>query len=66
MRTDSNPIGRLLEAFLATAFDAHSYKQPVVGYMSDLKSFTREDLSLLMSVVQLGLTVAIFVNTLSR
>jgi len=28
---------------VATAFVAHPYKQPVVGYMSDLESFTRED-----------------------
>jgi predicted Zn-dependent peptidase len=43
MRTESNPIGRLVEAFISTAFDAHPYGQPVVGYMSDLQSFTVED-----------------------
>ena len=43
MRTESQPIGRLIEQFNATAFTAHPYKQPVVGYMSDLQSFSRED-----------------------
>ncbi len=43
LRTESNPNGRLFEQFSATAFFAHPYKQPVVGYMSDLLSFTRED-----------------------
>ncbi len=43
MRTESNPFGRTIEQFLATAFLAHPYHQPVVGYMSDLDSFTRED-----------------------
>jgi predicted Zn-dependent peptidase len=43
LRTDSQPIGRLLEQFNTTAFTAHPYKQPVVGYMSDLQSFSRED-----------------------
>ncbi len=42
-RTDSQPIGRLLEQFQATAFVAHPYKQPVVGYMSDLQSITMTD-----------------------
>jgi predicted Zn-dependent peptidase len=43
LRTESTPTGRLFEQFSATAFIAHPYKQPVVGYMSDLMSFTRED-----------------------
>lgn len=43
MRTESNPIGRMIELFIGTAFSAHPYKQPVVGYMSDLQSFTRRD-----------------------
>ncbi|MEE8526759.1 MAG: pitrilysin family protein, partial [Thermoanaerobaculia bacterium] len=36
-------IGRMIEQALATAFVAHPYKQPVVGYMSDLQSFTATD-----------------------
>jgi predicted Zn-dependent peptidase len=43
LRTESSPGGRLFEQFTATAFFAHPYKQPVVGYMSDLMSFTRQD-----------------------
>ncbi|HEY5911069.1 MAG TPA: pitrilysin family protein [Verrucomicrobiae bacterium] len=43
LRTESQPVGRLIEQFAATAFTAHPYKQPVVGYMSDLMSFSRED-----------------------
>ena len=43
MRTESNPIGRLIEQFNMVAFSAHPYQHPVVGYMSDLDSFSRED-----------------------
>src|SRR5437867_12026378 len=32
MRTESSPIGRLIEQALATAFMAHPYGQPVVGW----------------------------------
>ncbi len=42
-RTESQPIGRLVERLLATAFLAHPYKQPTVGYMSDLQRFTMTD-----------------------
>ncbi len=43
MRTESSPIGRLVEQFLQTAFAAHPYRQPVVGWPSDLQSFTATD-----------------------
>lgn len=43
MRTDSQPVGRMIEQFLTVAFTAHPYGQPGVGYMSDLQRFTRED-----------------------
>jgi len=43
MRTESQPEGRLLEQFLATAFVAHPYGQPVVGWPSDLQSFSATD-----------------------
>ena len=43
MRTESQPIGRLIEQFIAIAFQAHPYHQPVVGYMSDLQSITITD-----------------------
>jgi len=37
-RTESNPLGRLVEEILTTAFKAHPYGTPVVGHMSDLAS----------------------------
>ncbi len=43
MRTDSRPIGRLVEQFLEAAFSAHPYRRPIVGWPSDLKSFTATD-----------------------
>lgn len=43
MRTDSNPIGRLIEEFLAAAFKAHPYGWPTVGHMSDLQALSRTD-----------------------
>ena len=43
LRTESQPIGRLFEQFITTAYLAHPYKQPVVGYMSDLQSITMTD-----------------------
>ena len=43
MRTDSSPIGRLVEQFLGTAFSAHPYHRPGVGYSSDLTSFSATD-----------------------
>jgi predicted Zn-dependent peptidase len=43
MRNESQPIGRLLEQFLAAAYVAHPYGQPVVGWPSDLASFSATD-----------------------
>ena len=43
LRTDSQPVGRMIEQLLAAAFVAHTYGQPTIGYMSDLQTFTRED-----------------------
>src|SRR5690606_32592879 len=43
MRTESNPIGRLFEEFVTTAFKAHPYGQPTVGHMSDLQSISRTE-----------------------
>ena len=43
MRTESNPIGKLIEEFLSVAYKAHPYGEPAVGHMSDLQSFTRAD-----------------------
>ena len=43
MRTDSNPIGRLIEQFVAAAYSAHPYHRPGVGYISDLDTFSATD-----------------------
>jgi predicted Zn-dependent peptidase len=43
MRTESNPIGKLIEEFLAVAYKAHPYKENVIGHMSDLKGITRDE-----------------------
>src|SRR5207253_3155154 len=43
MRTDSEPTGRLFEQFLGVAFLAHPYGRPVVGWPSDLQSFSATD-----------------------
>lgn len=43
LRINSDPVGRLVEQFLVTAYQAHPYGQPVVGYMSDLQAITMTD-----------------------
>ncbi len=43
MSVDSSPQGRLFEQFLATAFVAHPYRRPVVGWPSDLRDFSATD-----------------------
>jgi predicted Zn-dependent peptidase len=40
---ETQPMGRLIEDFLATAFKAHPYHHDVVGHMSDLQSIARKD-----------------------
>ena len=37
MRTDSNPIGRLVEQFLATAYVAHNYGRSSIGWPSEVQ-----------------------------
>lgn len=43
LRIGSDPIGRLIEQFVAAAYQAHPYGQPVVGHMSDLQAITMTD-----------------------
>jgi predicted Zn-dependent peptidase len=38
---DAEPEGRLWEMFQATAFVAHPYGQPTIGWMSDIENLTR-------------------------
>lgn len=43
MRTDNNPMGRMVEAFLEQAFLQHPYKRPVIGYDADIRNLSRQD-----------------------
>lgn len=43
MRTDSDPVQRMLEQFLAISFDANPYHRPTIGYQSDLEYFSATD-----------------------
>ena len=43
MRIESNPVGKLVETFLTTAFNAHPYGQPPVGWASDVENFSIAD-----------------------
>ncbi|HEY6250304.1 MAG TPA: pitrilysin family protein [Candidatus Angelobacter sp.] len=43
LRVDSSPQGRLLEQFLRSAFIAHPYGRPVLGWPSDLRAFSATD-----------------------
>ena len=40
MRVDSAPIGRMIEQFLATAYVAHPYSRPGVGWESEISQVT--------------------------
>jgi predicted Zn-dependent peptidase len=43
LRVDTDPRGKLFEAFLATSFLAHPYGRPIVGWESDISRVTRAD-----------------------
>jgi zinc protease len=43
LRTEDQPRSLLYEAFLATAYVAHPYRTPVIGWMEDLLNMTVED-----------------------
>lgn len=40
MRTDSSPVGAMVEQFLATAYVAHPYGRPTVGWESEISQVT--------------------------
>lgn len=42
-RTDSNPLGKLIEEALIAAFDDHPYGRPVIGFQRDLEHFSRTE-----------------------
>jgi len=43
MSTESSPTGRLFEQFIASAFIAHPYHRPTIGWASDLRRFSATD-----------------------
>lgn len=43
LRTDDNPQARLYEALMATAYETHPYRHPVIGWMTDLENMRVED-----------------------
>ncbi len=61
LRTESQPVGRLLEEFLAVAYKAHPYGEPIIGHMSDLETLTRSEAEMFFKKYYLpsNLTVAI-------
>lgn len=42
-RTDDKPQSQVNEAFQGTAYRAHPYARPVIGFMNDLENMTVED-----------------------
>jgi predicted Zn-dependent peptidase len=38
---DTSPEGKLWESFFATAYSAHPYGQPIIGWMSDIENLSR-------------------------
>lgn len=61
LRTDNSPIGATIEAFLATAFTTHPYKQPTIGFASDIEGLSRDEVQAFFETyyVPNNLTVAI-------
>ena len=49
LRVDNNNSSKLSEQLQATAFIAHPYQFPVIGWPSDIESWTMEDLQKLLS-----------------
>ncbi|HEX6733439.1 MAG TPA: pitrilysin family protein [Azonexus sp.] len=43
MRTDDNPQAKLFEQMNASAFQAHPYRRPIIGWMGDLETMTAAD-----------------------
>jgi predicted Zn-dependent peptidase len=40
MRVDSDPVGRLVEQFVATAYETHPYRRPNIGWPSEVSQIT--------------------------
>jgi zinc protease len=44
LRTEDNPQSVLIEQILATAYQIHPYRWPIIGWMEDIARFTLEDM----------------------
>jgi predicted Zn-dependent peptidase len=45
MRVDTNPEGKLFEAFVSTAYQTHPYRNPTIGWEADLDHLNVSDLT---------------------
>ena len=43
MRTDDNPQAVVYERLMASAYQAHPYQRPIIGWMNDLEQMTAQD-----------------------
>ncbi|MEE9240398.1 MAG: pitrilysin family protein, partial [bacterium] len=44
MRTEDRPTGALFEKLRASAFTSHAYRNPIIGWPEDMRSYSLEDL----------------------
>ncbi|MCK9418416.1 MAG: insulinase family protein [Nitrospirae bacterium] len=45
MRYEDDPVNTMVEQMMSVAFSAHPYQWPVIGWMADISSITRDDLN---------------------
>ena len=43
LRTDDKPRALVIEQLMASAFQAHPYRRPIIGWMNDLDAMTAQD-----------------------
>lgn len=43
LRIDDSPRALVFEQLMATAFQAHPYRRPIIGWMTDIEDYTVED-----------------------
>ncbi len=43
LRTEDDPVSFMIEDMLATAYKAHPYQWPIIGWHHDIESITRDD-----------------------
>lgn len=43
LRTDDKPQSQLYEQLMASAFNAHPYRRPIIGWMNDLENMRADD-----------------------